>query len=105
MDYLKVREFVEKDLGDTVDEAYFFTADDDPPKASKLHNALTSLPPKGPGFRVKIYWLSRKNLFWPAKLGGKAVVHPDSPEIFYEQTSQKAVDVGLVYHMTRSHMK
>ncbi len=105
VDYLKVRQFVEKELGDTVDEAYFFSADEDPPKASKLHNALTFPPPKGPGFRVKIYWLSKKVLTWPSKLGGQIVVHPEHPEIKYELTTQKAVDVGLVYCMTRSHMR
>ena len=54
IDYLKVRQHIEADINDTVDEGYFFNADDDPPKASKLHNALAYPPPKGPGLRVKI---------------------------------------------------
>lgn len=103
--YLKLRQFIEKELDDTVDEGYFFNADTDPPKASKLHNALTFPPPKGPGFRVKTYWLQKKQLYWPKSLGGQPVVHPDNPEIQYELTTQKAVDVGLIYHMTRSHAK
>lgn len=103
IDYAKLRGFVESELKDTVDEGYFFNADTDPPKAEKLHNALTFPPPNGPGLRVKIYWLQKKQLFWPKQLGGQPVVHPDDPSIQYELTSQKAVDVGLVYHMTRSH--
>ena len=43
-DYLKLRLFIEKELGDTVDDGYFFNADSDPPKAEKLHNALTFPP-------------------------------------------------------------
>lgn len=105
IDYGKLRKHIETVLGDTVDEGYFFNADTDPPKAEKLHNALTFPPPRGPGLRVKIYWLQKKQLFWPKQLGGLPVVHPDNPEIQYEQTTQKAVDVGLVYHMVRSHHK
>lgn len=105
IDYLKLRRHVEETLKDTVDEGYFFNADTDPPKAEKLHNALTFPPPKGPGLRVKIYWLQKKQLFWPKQLGGMPVVHPDDPTLQYELTSQKAVDVGLAYHLTRSYHK
>ncbi len=105
IDYVKLREHIESTLGDTIDEGYFFNADSDPPKAEKLHNALTLPMPRGPGLRVKIYWLQKKQLFWPKQLGGQPVVHPDNPEIQYEQTTQKAVDVGLVYHMVRSYHK
>lgn len=105
IDYSKLRKHIEAELKDTVDEGYFFNADTDPPKAEKLHNALTFPPPRGPGLRVKIYWLQKKQLFWPKQLGGQPVVHPDNPELHYELTSQKAVDVGLVYHMVRSHHK
>lgn len=105
IDYLKLRAEIEERLRDTIDEAYFFNADSDPPRAEKLHNALTIPPPKGPGLRVKIYWLQKKLLFWPKQLGGSPVTHPDNPEIQYEQTTQKAVDVGLVYHMVRSFHK
>ena len=105
IDYLKLRQTLEADLKDQIDEAYFFNADDDPPKAEKLHNALAFPPPKGPGFRVKIYWLRRKLLWWPKQLGGMPVLHPDDETIQYEVTQQKAVDVGLVFHMTRSFSK
>lgn len=105
MDFLALRRTVEEKLADKVDEAYYFNADDDPPKATKLHNKLAYPPPEGPGLRVKIYWLTRKPLFWPRHLGGKAVLHPDNPTEQYEITTQKAVDVGLVYHMTRSFLK
>jgi len=32
-------------------------------------------------------------------------VHPEHSEIKYELTTQKAVDVGLIYHMVRSYHK
>lgn len=105
IDYLALRTMLESELGDTVDEAYFFDADDDPPKAQKLPNALAYPPPGGPGLRVKIYWLHRKKLWWPKALGGAPVMHPTDPQTQYELTTQKAVDVGLVYHMTRSFLK
>ena len=105
MDYTKLRAKIESDLDDVIDEAYFFNADDDPPRAQKLHNALAYPPPKGPGFRVKIYWLQRKQLWWPRNLGGQPVLHPDNEDLQYEIVQQKAVDVGLVFHMTRSFSK
>jgi uncharacterized LabA/DUF88 family protein len=105
MDYVKLRQLIEQELGDTIDEAYFFNADDDPPRAQKFHNALAFPPPKGPGMRVKIYWLQRKLLWWPKRLGGLPVVHPSDETVQYELTQQKAVDVGLVFHMIRSFSK
>jgi uncharacterized LabA/DUF88 family protein len=50
---------------------------------------------------VKLYWLQRKPLFWPSTLGGGPVVHPTSGEQ-YEITQQKAVDVGLAFHLMKS---
>jgi len=103
-DYAALRRLVETELRDTVDEGYYFDADDDPPKAQKLHNALAYPPPTGPGLRVKIYWLHKKKLFWSQSLGGGPVMHPNK-QIQYEHVTQKAVDVGLVFHMTRSFLK
>jgi hypothetical protein len=37
--------------------------------------------------------------------GGGPVMHPSIPEMQYEQKSQKAVDVGLSFHMVRSYHK
>jgi hypothetical protein len=76
IDHAALRRLVETELGDTVDEGYYFNADDDPPKAQKLHNALAYPPPAGPGLRVKICWLHKKKLFWPQGLGGGPVMHP-----------------------------
>lgn len=105
MDYVKLRQLIEQELGDSIDEAYFFNADENPPRAQKFHNALAFPPPKGPGMRVKIYWLQRKLLWWPKRLGGLPVIHPDDELVQYELTQQKAVDVGLVFHMIRSFSK
>ena len=102
LDYAKFRLEIEAHLGDTIDEAYYFNADDDPPKATKFNHFLTVPPPKGPGFRIKVYWLSKKKLFWPLGLGGQPVMHPTIPDLQYELASQKAVDVGLAFHMVRS---
>lgn len=60
-------------------------------------------PPGGPGLRVKLYWLQRRKLYWPQKMGGP-VVHPNSSEQF-ELTQQKAVDVGLAFHLMRSYSR
>ncbi|MCL2406962.1 MAG: NYN domain-containing protein [Defluviitaleaceae bacterium] len=100
-DYFKLRNFVEKELNDIVDEGYFFNADDDKDAAAKLHSALSFPPPNGPGLRVKTYWLQKRPLFWPDKT---PVMHPTKQNFQYELTTRKAVDVGLVYHMTRSFM-
>ncbi|WP_269533589.1 NYN domain-containing protein [Chitinimonas sp. BJYL2] len=105
INYLELRKLIEEDLADTVDEGYFFNADDNQAMSSKLHNALSFPYPKGPGLRVKNYWVQKKQLYWPNHLGGGPVTHPEQPHINYEITTQKAVDVGLVYHMTRSFHK
>ncbi|WP_347250451.1 NYN domain-containing protein [Zoogloea sp.] len=105
VDYVKFRSEIEKHLNDSIDEAYFFNADDDPPNAKKFNNFLTVPPPKGPGFRVKIYWLSKKKLKWPNKFGGQPVMHPDVPDLQYELISQKAVDVGLAFHLVASYYR
>ena len=104
-DYMRLRSQIEHVLQDTIDEAYYFNSDDDPPKATRFNHWLTLPPPDGPGLRPKIYWLGRKKLFWPARLGGQPVVHPDDPNVQYELTQQKAVDVGLAFHMVRSFYK
>lgn len=108
LDYLRLRQlleerFCDRNAGEVIDEAYYFNADSDPPSAKQnsFHNALAYPPPGGPGLRVKLYWLQRKKLFWPQKMGGAAVTHPQTGEQF-ELVQQKAVDVGLAFHMMRS---
>ena len=102
LDYVKFRSAIETELCDKIDEAYYFNADDDPPKATKFNHFLTIPPPKGPGFRIKVYWLSKKKMFWPARHGGQPVMHPETPDLQFELVSQKGVDVGLAFHMVRS---
>ncbi|MDD5014663.1 MAG: NYN domain-containing protein [Atribacterota bacterium] len=105
INYLQLREYIERELSDIVDVSYFFNADDNPPQEEKLHYALTLTPPDGPGFRTKIGWLSRKPLFWPKQYGGIAVMHPTIPDLQYQLVSQKSVDVSLIFHMIRSYSK
>lgn len=105
IDYLKLRNLVERELTDSIDEAYYFNALDDPGKATAFHKYLTTPPPFGPGFRPKIYWISRKKLFWPPQLGSHPVLHPKDPSIQFELTVQKGVDVGLAFHLVRSYYK
>lgn len=105
IDYLKLRTHIEAELNDSIDEAYYFDADDDPPRATQFHNALAYPPPTGPGLRLKIYWLTKKRLSWPMALGGAPVMHPTNPNLQYEITQQKAVDVGISFHLIRSHSK
>ena len=102
IDFIKLRELVERELNDVIDEGYYFSADDSPPMAEKFHNALSYPPPSGPGLRVKVYWLQRKKLYWP---DGQPVMHPDNKTLQYEMITQKAVDVGLMYHLTRAFHK
>ena len=107
LDYLKLRRylegFVDLDAGEKLSEAYYFNADPDPPSAKQnaFHNALAYPPPTGPGLRVKLYWLQKESLYWPKTLGGGPVVHPTSGQAF-ERQFQKAVDVGLAFHLMRS---
>jgi uncharacterized LabA/DUF88 family protein len=103
LDYLALRRYLETTFDDRIEDAYFFNADADPPnaKADAFHRALAYPPPAGPGIRVKLYWLQKKPLFWPSSWGGGAIVHPETGRQF-ELTQQKAVDVGLAFHLMRS---
>ena len=116
MDYTKLRSLLETQFcdlaqGEVIDEAYYFNADPDPPSAklNGFHNMLTQSPPRGPGLRVKVYWLQTKKLFWPDKITGKPgirvpVVYPENGQQL-ELVQQKGVDVGLAFHLMRSHSK
>lgn len=111
LDYWKLREFLEtnyldRTTGEKIEDAYYFNADPEPPTAKQnaFHNALQFPPPTGPGLRVKLYWLQEKALFWPAHMGGGPVFHPTTGQQ-YKQTTQKAVDVGLAFHLMRSFSK
>jgi uncharacterized LabA/DUF88 family protein len=103
-DYLKLRTYLSETFSLEIGDAYYFGADSDPPtaKLSAFHSALSYPPPGGPGLRVKLYWLQRRALSWPAAWGGGPVVHPKTGQQ-YELVQQKAVDVGLAFHMMRSH--
>jgi uncharacterized LabA/DUF88 family protein len=105
LDYLKLRTLLESS-GEKIGDAYYFNADPEPPTAKQnaFHNALQFPPPGGPGLRVKLYWLQEKELYWPAHMGGGPVLHPTTGE-HYKQTVQKAVDVGLAFHLMRSFAK
>jgi hypothetical protein len=78
LDYLELRRYLETTFGERIDDAYYFNADTDPPnaKANAFHSALSYPPPNGPGIRVKLYWLQKRPLFWPASWGGGPVLHP-----------------------------
>jgi uncharacterized LabA/DUF88 family protein len=116
MDYTKLRSLLESRFcdaaaGETIDEAYYFNADPDPPTAKQnaFHGMLAQAPPRGPGLRVKMYWLQTKKQFWPERITGKPgeripVVYPETGEQL-ELTQQKGVDVGLAFHLMRSHSK
>ena len=104
LDYKKIREVIEKELSDKIVEAYYFNADDDPPKFAAQNNYLQKPYPTGPGLRVKIGWLNRKPLIWPDFMGTKGaipVLHPETGEP-YVQTTQKSVDVEFIYYLIKS---
>jgi uncharacterized LabA/DUF88 family protein len=104
LDYLKLRNHLETTFQVRIEEAYYFSADPDPPTTgvNAFHNALAYPPPNGPGLRVKLYWLQRRPMNWPAAWGGGPIVHPKNGQQF-ELVQQKAVDVGLAFHLMRSH--
>jgi uncharacterized LabA/DUF88 family protein len=109
LDYMKLRHYLEATYCDApskerIEDAYYFSADSDPPTArtNAYHNALAYPPPIGPGLRVKLEWLSKKKLFWPKSMGGAPVLHPTTGAQ-YELTQQKAVDVSLAFHLTLSY--
>ena len=104
LDYRKLRDHLESKFKVQIEDAYYFNADPDPPtaKTNSFHRALSYPPPSGPGLRVKLYWLQKRVLYWPRSWGGGPVVHPDNGQEF-ELTQQKAVDVGLAFHLMRSY--
>ena len=109
LDYVKLRQYLEVTYCDAaskerIEDAYYFNADPDPPTArtNAYHNALAYPPPGGPGLRIKLEWLSKKQLYWPKGMGGGPVVHPTTG-VQYELTQQKAVDVSLAFHLTLSY--
>jgi uncharacterized LabA/DUF88 family protein len=109
LDYVKLRQYLEETYCDAstkerIEDAYYFNAEPDPPteKANNYHNVLAYPPPIGPGFRVKLEWLSKKKLFWQRPLGGGPVLHPETG-VQYELVQQKAVDVSLAFHLTLSY--
>jgi uncharacterized LabA/DUF88 family protein len=106
LDYSRFRAEVEKDAGEKVGDAYYFNCDNDPPSAAQngFHRYLRSASPRGPGLRVKLYWLQSKQMYWPMAIGGGPVSHPQTGEPYIQKT-QKAVDVGLAFHLMRSYSK
>ena len=104
LDYLKLRQYLESTFATAIDDAYYFNSDPDvvSAKQNAFHSALAYRPPDGPGIRVKLYWLQKKPLFWPTSWGGGPVLHPETARHF-ELIQQKAVDVGLAFHLMRSH--
>lgn len=106
MDYSMLRHEIEKDAGEAIADAYYFNCDNDPPSAGQnaFHRFLSSPPPRGAGLRVKLYWLQTKAHEWPDHMGGGPVLHPDSGEQYITK-GQKAVDVGLAFHLIRSFSK
>lgn len=104
LDYLLLRRHLEREFQVRIADAYYFNADPDPLGArnNAFHRALAYPPPGGPGLRVKLYWLQRRALNWPSVWGGGPVVHPGNG-MQLEHVQQKAVDVGLAFHLMRSH--
>lgn len=106
INYNLFRSKIEEDAGEKIGDAYYFNCDNDPPSVAQnsFHNFLRSPVPRGPGMRVKLYWLQTTFHEWPRHMGGGPIVHPDSGEQ-YTTRAQKAVDVGLAFHLMRSFSK
>jgi uncharacterized LabA/DUF88 family protein len=104
MDYLLLRNKIEADAKETIGDAYYFDCESDSPYAAQqaFHSFLRTPAPAGPGLRVKLYWLQTKFHQWPYSMGGGPVLHPTSGEQ-YVTKAQKAVDVGMAFHLMRSY--
>jgi len=104
LDYLLLRRHLEDRFRVEIKDAYYFNSVPELQTESShaFHEALTYPPPIGPGLRVKLYWLQKREMYWPSSWGGGPIVHPDTGQQF-ELTQQKAVDVGLAFHLMRSH--
>jgi uncharacterized LabA/DUF88 family protein len=106
IDYAAMRRMIEDHADALIDEAYYFNADWDADTAKQdgFYTAISQPPPKGAGLRPKRYWVQRRALNWPRDMGGGPVLHPETGEQF-QLTQQKAVDVGLAFHLMRSHAR
>ena len=106
IDYAAMRARIEQHAGARIDEAYYFNADwdADTGRQDSFYTAISQPPPRGAGLRPKRYWVSRRALNWPRDMGGGPVLHPETGEQ-YQLTIQKAVDVGLAFHLMRSHAR
>ena len=84
-DYLKLKQFLERLIGDEFVEAYYLNAvTDDANKAQdSFHTWLKSAPPRGPKLRVQLYGL--KHLTTTCQECGHVIERP----------VQKGVDVGI----------
>ena len=109
LDYVKLRStleqsYLDRQNGEHIEEGYYFCADANPAGISgnSFYKMLAFPPPTGAGLRVKSYWLKKRTLYWPNRMGGEPVTHPTTGEQ-YVLTQQKAVDVGLAFHLARSH--
>lgn len=107
IDYAAMRRLIEEHAQAFIDEAYYFNADWDAGDSGRqdgFYTAISQPPPRGPGLRPKRYWVHRRALSWPRDMGGGPVLHPETGEQ-YQLTIQKAVDVGLAFHLMRSHAR
>jgi NYN domain len=105
-DWLRFFDVVEGDAGEALGPAYFFDATSDPTSAaSNPYYGFLQLPrPDGPGFRLVLGSVQKRELEWPNQMGGGKVLHPDNGQPFV-QTIQKEVDVLLAFNLVRSQTK
>ena len=106
MDYIKLRSELERNAGEQISDAYFFNSakEEDNQPRDNFHKILERAYPYGAGMKVRLYWLSRKPLYWPERMGGSPVLHPNTQEQ-YILTTQKAVDVALASYLIRSFIE
>lgn len=92
LDFIALRSWFEEALGGPMVEGYYFDAAS--AERAKFHEFLQ----RNVGLRVKNFWRSSQELYWPAHLGGGKVTHPKSGTPFI-QMRQKAVDVALGFRL------
>lgn len=96
LDFRVFKTWFEEHMKMPMSEGYYFDSDGSRDR-EKFHSFLQ----RNCNIRVKNYWTSPTELFWPDHLGGGRVLHPQSRKP-YVLVRQKAVDVALGYFLATS---
>jgi len=97
LDYLKLKDRIELELGEEVFESYYLNSTPDPPndRQDSFHTWLRSAPPRGPQMRTQLYGLKTVNLKCYQCRQPIDWTCPDCGTEVTQIKVQKGVDVGI----------